>query len=82
MNNVETKIKQVLERLKPYLRNDGGDIEFIKFEDGIVYVKFSGACSCCHMQELTFKEGIEKSLLEEIPEVKEVVNIKNENSER
>ena len=77
MKEIENKIVKTLERLKPYLQNDGGDIEFIKYEDGIVYVKFLGACSHCHMLELTLKDGIEAALIEEIPEVKEVINVEN-----
>ena len=77
MKDIEQKILDVIERLKPYLRNDGGDIEFVKFEDGIVYVKFLGACSHCHMLDVTLKEGIEVALTEEIPEVIKVINIKD-----
>lgn len=54
---------------------DGGDIEFIKYEDNIVYVKMSGACSECHMLDLTLKDGIETMLIEEIPEIKGVINL-------
>lgn len=54
---------------------DGGDIEFIKYEDNIVYVKMNGACSECHMLDLTLKDGIETMLIEEIPEIKGVINL-------
>jgi len=69
MNNIEERILEVLNKLKPYLQNDGGDIEFVKFEDGIVYVKFMGACQHCPMLDQTLKDGIEMALTEEIPEV-------------
>ncbi len=72
MDKVETKILDVLEKLKPYLKNDGGDVEFIKYEDGIVYVRFMGACQSCPMLDQTLKEGIEMALMVEIPEVKGV----------
>jgi Fe-S cluster biogenesis protein NfuA len=77
MKEIENKIIKTLDKLKPYLQNDGGDVEFIKYEDGIVYVKFLGACSHCHMMEYTLKDGIEAALMEEIPEIKEVINIDN-----
>lgn len=71
----EEKIIEEIERLKPYLQNDGGNIEFVKFEDGIVYVKLFGACAGCSMIDVTLKEGIEEILTSEIPEVKEVVRV-------
>ena len=73
--NVEERINEEIEKLKPYLQNDGGNIEFVKFEDGIVYVKLTGACAGCSLIDVTLKEGIEEILVSEIPEVKEVVKI-------
>lgn len=52
--------------------NDGGNIEFIKIEDNIVYVKLQGACMGCPMREITLKESIEKTIIEKVPEIKEV----------
>lgn len=75
MEKIENKINAVLNKLRPYLIDDGGNIEFVKFEDGIVYVHLTGACSNCHMMDYTLKEGIETVLIEEIPEVKEVINV-------
>lgn len=74
-NNIEEQIKEIIDHLRPFLINDGGNIEFIKYEDGIVYIKMMGACANCHMLDLTLKEGIEATIKEEIPEVKEVINI-------
>ena len=73
--DVEKRIIEEIERLKPYLQNDGGNIEFVKFEDGIVYVKLIGACAECSMIDVTLKEGIEEILTSEIPEVKEVIKV-------
>lgn len=73
--NVEERIINEIEKLKPYLQNDGGNIEFVKFEDGIVYVKLTGACAGCSMIDVTLKEGIEEILVSEIEEVKEVVKV-------
>ena len=69
--NTEKKIKEVIEKIKPILQNDGGNIEFVKFEDGIVYVKVSGVCMHCYMLGQTL-EGIEMALTSEIPDVKKV----------
>ena len=71
----EEKIKEIIDELRPYLMNDGGNIEFVKYENNIVYIKLSGACAECQMIDLTLKEGIESAIKEEIPEVLEVINI-------
>lgn len=73
--DVEKRINEEIEKLKPYLQNDGGNIEFVKYEDGIVYVKLTGACAGCSMIDVTLKEGIEEILVSEIPEVKEVIKV-------
>lgn len=73
----EKAIRKVIDELKPFLRNDGGDIEFIKYENNIVYVKMYGACSNCEMLDFTLKEGIEMAIKEEIPEIEGVINISN-----
>lgn len=71
----EKKIIDIIERLRPYLISDGGDIEFVKYEDNIVYVRLMGACAHCHMIDVTLKDGIEAAIQEEVPEVEEVVNL-------
>lgn len=73
--DVEKRIIDEIEKLKPYLQNDGGNIEYVKFEDGKVYVKLTGACAGCSLIDVTLKEGIEEILVSEIPEVKEVVKV-------
>lgn len=72
------KIEEIINKLRPFLLSDGGDIEFIRFENNIVYVKMNGACSNCDMLDLTLKDGIEAALQEEVPEVEEVINISEE----
>ncbi len=74
-NDVVERIKDLLEKIRPYLRRDGGDLEFVNFEDGVVYVKMLGACMDCASIDTTLKLGIEQILASEIEEVKEVVNI-------
>ena len=74
-SEIEIKIKNLIEKIRPYLINDGGNIEFIKYEDNIVYVKLTGACDGCPMLDITLKDGIEDLLINEIPEIKEVRNV-------
>ncbi len=69
------KIKNVIEKIKPFLISDGGNLEFIKYEDNIVYVKLLGACAECGMLDITLKDGIEQLIINEVPEVKEVINV-------
>lgn len=66
---MEQKIIYILEKIRPYLQNDGGDVEFVKFENGIVYVRMHGACVGCMQLDATMKDGIEALLLEEVPGV-------------
>lgn len=61
-----TKITNVINRIRPYLQNDGGDAEFVKFENGVVYVRMLGACIGCGSVDVTIKECIEAILLEEV----------------
>lgn len=75
MKQIEEKINEVIDTLRPYLINEGGNIEFVKYEEGIVQIKMMGACANCEMMDITLKEGIEAAIKEEIPEVKEVINI-------
>lgn len=73
----EKKILEVLDILRPFLINDGGDVEFVKYEDGIVYIRMGGACASCGMMDFTLKDGIEAAIQEEVPEVKEVINLES-----
>ena len=79
--NTEEQVIDVINRIRPYLNSDGGDLEFIRFENGIVYVKLIGACAGCAMQDATLKDGLEALLLEEVPGVIEVVNVVDEINE-
>lgn len=72
---VENKIKEVLERIRPFLINDGGNFEYLKFEVGLVYLRFLGACQSCPYIDITLSEGVEAMLIEEVPEVKAVVKV-------
>ena len=74
-NKEETKIKEVIDMLRPFLVSDGGDVEFVKYENHIVYINLSGACANCMLIDYTLKDGIEAAIKEEVPEVEEVVNV-------
>ena len=71
MNNNEIikLVKKTLNKIRPYLQGDGGDVDFVKYEDGIVYVKLLGACIGCASSDETLKGGIEVLLVEEVPGV-------------
>lgn len=71
----EEKIIEIIEHLRPFLINDGGNIEFVKYENDIVYVKMMGACANCIMIDATLKEGIEAAIKSEVPSVLEVINL-------
>jgi len=73
-NNIEKKINEVLDKIRPYLENDGGSVKFNRFENGVVYVTLIGACSNCPMAAATLEDGIETALVNEIPEVIKVIN--------
>ena len=75
MENIERQIKDIIEKIRPYLNNDGGDIEYLKFEDVVVYVRMLGACDGCAAIDDTLKDGIEALLLEYVPGVIEVRNV-------
>ncbi len=69
---MEEKVKTALEKIRPALQADGGDVELVEVEDGIVRVRLTGACKGCPMASMTLANGIERILKEEIPEVKKV----------
>ena len=67
------KVEEALDKIRPSLMVDGGNVELIAVDDGVVKVKLIGACAGCPMATLTLKMGIERILKQEIPEVKEVI---------
>ncbi|EST12851.1 NifU family protein [Sporolactobacillus laevolacticus] len=69
------QVEEVLEKLRPYLLRDGGDVELLDVEDGIVRVRLLGACGNCPSSTLTLKAGIERALLENVPGVKELEQV-------
>ena len=69
------KVEEALDKVRPALRADGGDVELVDVKDGVVNVRLTGACSGCPMSQMTLKMGIERLLKKEIPEIKEVVAV-------
>lgn len=74
MTDVE-KLKEAIDDLRPFLNMDGGDIEFIKYEEGYLYIKLTGACAHCGFQDVTLKDNIEAYLQEEVKTLKGVINV-------
>lgn len=74
---MKEKIKKQLNKIRPYIKMDGGDVEFVSFDNksGLLTIKLQGACVGCPMSQITLQEGIGKTIKLEIPEVKEVVAI-------
>lgn len=66
------KVEEVLEQIRPHLQADGGDVELVDINDGVVTVKLTGACHGCPMSQMTLKNGVERILKENIPEIKAV----------
>ena len=72
---MKEKVEEALNKIRPMLVADGGNVELVDVNDGTVQVKLTGACGGCPMAAMTLKMGIEKLLKEEIPEIKEVVAV-------
>ena len=72
---MQEKVEEVLEKVRPVLIRDGGNVELVEVDGGTVKVKLVGACAGCPMSTMTLKNGIERILKQEIPEVKEVVAV-------
>jgi len=70
---MKEEVERALMRIRPALQADGGDVELVNVNDGVVKVKLTGACGGCPMATMTLRNGIERVLKEEVPEVKEVV---------
>jgi Fe-S cluster biogenesis protein NfuA len=74
---MKAQVQEVLNQVRPALQADGGDVELVDVsEEGIVSVRLTGACGSCPMSTMTLKMGIEKTLMENLPAVKEVVQVR------
>ncbi len=72
---MEEQVKELIESIRPFLIQDGGDIEFLRIEDNYVYIKLTGACSNCFYQDDTISYGIEALIKDKIPEIEGVINV-------
>lgn len=72
---VVEEVKKILNKIRPYLNSEGGDLDFIDYKDGVVYIRMLGACMDCGALDSTLKDGIEALLVENVPDVVEVVNV-------
>lgn len=72
-------IRKVLDKIRPYLNSEGGDLELVDFAEGIVYVRMLGACVNCGSLDMTLTDGIESLLVDYVPEVIGVKNVIDEN---
>ena len=71
-DKIREEVEEALKELRPQLQADGGDIEFVDFDKGIVKVRLTGACAGCPMSTMTLKMGVERYLKQKIPEVVKV----------
>jgi len=72
---MKEKIEAALNKIRPALQADGGDVQLVSVKDGVVKLKLTGACGTCPMAQMTMRMGVERVLKEQVPEVKEVVAV-------
>ena len=72
---MKDKVEEALNQIRPLLQSDGGDIELLSAEDGVVKVRLTGACGGCPMAALTMQNSVEQVLRERVPEIKEIVAV-------
>jgi Fe-S cluster biogenesis protein NfuA len=72
---MKEKVQAAIEKIRPMLKADGGDVELVDIKDGVVQVRLQGACSGCPMSQMTLKNGIERIIKQEVPEVKSVESV-------
>ncbi len=69
------KVEAALDKVRPALRADGGDVELVDIKDGVAMVRLTGACGSCPMSTMTLQMGVKRVIKEEVPEIKEVVAV-------
>ncbi len=72
---MEDKVREAIEKIRPLLQRDGGDIEFVSVEDGVVKVRLKGACCGCPMSQMTLKGVVEETLKKEVPGIERVETV-------
>lgn len=78
IDNIDTHIQDILKNLRPAILQDGGDIHFVRFENGTVFVRLHGACVSCPISFITLKMGLEAQLKEQIPAIQEVIALEKD----
>ena len=72
---MKEKVEAALEKIRPALNADGGDVELVEVKDGVATVRLIGACGNCPMSTMTLRMGVERVIKEEVPEIKELVAV-------
>ena len=72
---IKNNIENALDEIRPFLKNDGGDISLVGIEDKTVKVKFEGACSTCTVNQMTLKSGVEMIIKKHVPEIEKVISV-------
>ncbi len=72
---IENNIENALDEIRPFLKNDGGDISLVGIEDKTVKVKFEGACSTCTVNQMTLKSGVEMIIKKHVPQIENVISV-------
>ena len=72
---IKDNVENALEEIRPFLKNDGGDISLVAIEDETVKVKFEGACSTCTVNQMTLKSGVEMIIKKHVPHIKSVISV-------
>ena len=74
-SNLKEKVENALEEIRPFLKNDGGDISLIEIKNNSVKVRLEGACTSCSVNQMTLKTGVEMTIKKHAPEIQNVVNV-------
>ena len=82
MEELEKKVVEAIDMVRPSLQNDGGDIDFVRMEGNKVFIKLRGACAGCMMAEMTLKNGVERMLKYNVSEDLEVVDLTLEDMQK
>jgi Fe-S cluster biogenesis protein NfuA len=72
---MKEKVEAILDKIRPHLQADGGNVELVGVEGTVVKVRLVGACGSCPMSQMTLKMGVERAIKEELPEITEVINV-------
>ncbi|HCK88942.1 MAG TPA: NifU family protein [Erysipelotrichaceae bacterium] len=76
-NSILERIEHTINKIRPYIQADGGDVQLLDYQDGVVYVSMLGACAGCMAIDTTMNDGIKALVMDEVPEVKDVQMVQN-----